>query len=184
MARIVDARLIAELLRQHGEALHRYAAQWTVSPEDCVQEAMVKLAGLKELPDSPAAWLYRVIRNDALNRGRGERRRTAHEQHAAQLHQQRVSETGSSEDLQALNAALGSLAAADRELVTLRIWSSLTWEQIGQLTNQSSSNAQRRYVAALKKIKTRLETTCPTNPDAANPDAANPDTANSNCQRS
>ena len=168
MARVVNARLIAQLLQQHGEALQRYAAQWTVAPEDCVQEAIVKLAGLNELPDSPAAWLYRVVRNDAINRGRGEQRRTAHEQHAAQLRQQRALETSSSEELQVLGAALGSLAATDRELVTLRIWSALTWEQIGQLTDQSSSNAQRRYVAALKKIKTRLETTCPTNPDPAN----------------
>jgi len=81
LARIVNARLIAQLLQQHGEALQRYAAQWTVTPEDCVQEAIVKLAGLDALPESPAAWLYRVVRNDALNRGRGERRRAAHEQH-------------------------------------------------------------------------------------------------------
>lgn len=168
MARIVNARLIAQLLQQHGEALQRYAAQWTVTPEDCVQEAIVKLAGLDALPVSPAAWLYRVVRNDALNRGRGERRRAAHEQHAAKLYQQRVSESGSGEDLQALAEALSGLEAADRELVTLRIWSELTWKQIGQLTNQSSSTAQRRYVVALKKIKKELERTCLTNPDPTN----------------
>ena len=168
MARIVNARQIAQLLQQHGEALQRYAAQWTVSPEDCVQEAIVKLAGLDALPESPAAWLYRVVRNDALNRGRSERRRATHEQQAAELYRQRASEAGSSEDLQALAAALDSLEAADRELVTLRIWSALTWEDIGRLTDQSSSNAQRRYVAALKKIKTRLETPCPTNSNSAN----------------
>jgi len=134
LARIVNARLIAQLLQQHGEAL----------------------------------------RNDAINRARGERRRTDHEQHAARLYQQRESKTDSSEDLQALTEALGNLVAADRELVTLRIWSELTWEQVGQLTNLSSSSAQRRYVAALKKIRKELETTCPTNPDPAN----------SNCHRS
>jgi RNA polymerase sigma-70 factor (ECF subfamily) len=168
LARIVNARLIAQLLEQHGDALQRYAAQWTVSPEDCVQEAIVKLAGQALLPDSPTAWLYRVVRNDAINRARGERRRVDHEQHAARLYQQRGSETNNSEDLQALTVALGNLQAAERELVTLRIWSALTWEQIGQLTNQSSSNAQRRYVAALKKIRKELEMTCPTNPNSVN----------------
>lgn len=173
MARIVDARLIAQLLQQHGDALRRYASQWTVAPEDCVQDAIVKLAGQTPLPDSPVAWLYRVVRNDAINRGRGERRRRDHERHAAGLYQKRESKTDCSEDIQALTEALGNLEAAKRELVTLRIWSELTWEQIGQLTNQSSSNAQRRYVAALKEIKRELETTCPTNPDPAN----------SNCHR-
>ena len=167
MAGIVNARLIAQLLQQHGEALQRYAAQWTVAPEDCVQEAIVKLAGQDTLPESPVAWLYRVVRNDALNRGRGERRRTAHEQQAAKLYRQRVSDAESPEDLQALAEALNRLQALDRELVTLRIWSALTWEQIGQLTSQSSSSAQRRYVAALKKIRKELEIACPTNQSSA-----------------
>ena len=35
-------------------------------------------------PDSNAAWLYRVVRNAAINRGKSERRRAEHEQFAAQ----------------------------------------------------------------------------------------------------
>ena len=63
-----------------------------------------------------------------------------------------------------LEAALASLDAVDRELIVLRIWSRLTWEEIAELTDQSSSGAQRHYVAALKKLKHKLEQPCPTNP--------------------
>ena len=84
MAEPVDANLIARLLQQHADALRRYAAQWTVFPDDCVQEAFVKSAGQVPFPDSSAAWLYRVVRNAAINRGKSERRRAEHEQFAAQ----------------------------------------------------------------------------------------------------
>ena len=168
MAEPVDAKLIARLLQQHTDALQRYAAQWTVCPEDCVQEAFVKLAGQTPLPNSIAAWLYRVVRNDAINRGKSERRRSEHEQFAAQRlaaekdsFAQRSVELGGQEELE---AALKELVAADRELIVLRIWSQLTWQEIATLTDQSSSGAQRHYVAALEKLKRKLEQSCPTNP--------------------
>ena len=167
MAGPVNAQLIATLLQQHAEALHRYAAQWTVFPDDCVQEAFVKLAGQTALPDSIAAWLYRVVKNAAINRAKSEQRRTKHEQLAAEkLAADRRRIPGQSFDSyqqEELETALAVLAANDRELIVLRIWSQLTWEEIGNLTDQSSSSAHRHYVAALEKLKKKLEQPCPTN---------------------
>lgn len=168
MAGPVNAQLIATLLQQHADALHRYAAQWTVFPDDCVQEAFVKLAGQRELPDSVAAWLYRVVKNAAINRAKSERRRNKHEQLAAQkLAADRlasIDQSPESDEQESLEAALGVLSAEERELVVLRIWSQLTWQEIGDLTGQSSSSAQRHYVAVLKKLKKKLEQPCPPNP--------------------
>lgn len=164
----VNAQLIATLLQQHADALHRYAAQWTVFPDDCVQEAFLKLAGQTELPDSIGAWLYRVVKNGAINRAKSERRRTKHEQLAAEkLAAQRRVDPDASFDVgeqETLEVALASLSADDRELIVLRIWSQLTWKEIGDLTDQSSSSAQRHYVAALNKLKKKLEQPCPPNP--------------------
>ena len=164
----VNAQLIATLLQQHADALHRYAAQWTVFPDDCVQEAFVKLAGQTELPDSIPAWLYHVVKNAAINRAKSERRRNKHEQLAAQkLAADRLANPGrspESDEQESLEAALGVLSAGERELVVLRIWSQLTWQEVGDLTDQSSSSAQRRYVAVLKKLKKKLEQPCPPNP--------------------
>ena len=165
----VNAQLIATLLRQHADALQRYAAQWTVHPDDCVQDAFVKLAGQHELPDSLAAWLYRVVKNGAINRAKSEQRREKHERLAAkQLAAEKMAadptEGSSRTDEQIeLETALANLNAVDRELIVLRIWSQLTWEEIADLTDQSSSGAQRHYVAALKKLKHALEQPCPTN---------------------
>ena len=75
MAQPVDERQLAELLDRHAAALALYAAQWTSAADDCVQEALVELARQASGPDNPVAWLYRVVRNRALNAARSARRR-------------------------------------------------------------------------------------------------------------
>lgn len=159
----VDARLIGDLLDRHGAALELYASQWTNCPEDCVQEALVELARQRQTPEHVVAWLYRVVRNRAMNAGRAARRRVYHEQIAAQQARERKRQPLGDVDRLSLPESLEALDTGDRELIVLRLWSELTWQQIGELTDTSSSSAQRRYVAALEKLKQLLEPTCLTN---------------------
>ena len=63
----IDAELLGRLLDEHGTALALYASQWTEASDDCVQEALVELARQPQVPNHPAAWLYRVVKNRALN---------------------------------------------------------------------------------------------------------------------
>ena len=79
----MDPDLLGNLLDQHAAALELYARQWCDAPEDVVQEAFLKLAGLGSLPSSPAAWLFRVVRNGAIDAGLAARRRRRHESAAA-----------------------------------------------------------------------------------------------------
>ena len=44
----IDAEQLGRLLDEHGAALALYATQWTDSPDDCVQEALVELARLRQ----------------------------------------------------------------------------------------------------------------------------------------
>ncbi|NOY29686.1 MAG: sigma-70 family RNA polymerase sigma factor [Planctomycetes bacterium] len=151
-----DARLIGDLLDQHGAALELYASQWTNCPEDCVQEAFVELAGRLQPPGHVVAWLYRVVRNRAMNAGRAARRRVHHEQIAGAQRRQAIGDV----EKFLLTEALNALTAEDREVVVLRVWSDLSWQQIAELINTSSSSAQRRYAGALEKLKQVLEPTC------------------------
>src|SRR4051812_9943972 len=75
----MDPGLLGELLDRHAASLELFARQWCDTPEDVVQEAFLKLAGLRELPESPSAWLFRVVRNGALDAGKAARRRKRHE---------------------------------------------------------------------------------------------------------
>ena len=153
----VGATELAELLDRHAAALEFYAASWTNRPEDCVQEAFIELASQKQRPEQLVAWLYRVVRHRALNALRADQRRAKHEREAAvRIHDDsdsRVDAIGHSE----IEVVLRELVTTDREIVVLRIWSELSWQQIGELTDTSSSTAQRRFVAALEKLKKHLE---------------------------
>jgi RNA polymerase sigma-70 factor (ECF subfamily) len=164
----IDPGELGQLLDEYASPLALYASQWTNGPEDCVQEAIVELAAQAIRPDNPVAWLFRVVRNRALNQSRSQRRQTAREKTAARpdVYQHEPSRRieGDEERTKLLNT-LESLNREDRELVVLRIWSGLSWQEIAEITATSSSTAQRRYVAALEKMKQRLETKCPTNPD-------------------
>ena len=119
----LGSRTIAELFDKHGAALELYAAQWTTTPADCVQEAFIQLAKSTPAPEHPTAWLYRVVRNQALNAARSQRRRDRYEQIAARLIEQKhKDQVEALENLQLLEA-LDKLQADQRETVVLRIWS-------------------------------------------------------------
>src|SRR3974377_1191285 len=81
----MDLDLLGNLLDQHAAPLELYARQWCDTPEGVVQEAFLKLAGLRAWPENPAAWLFRVVRNGAIDAGLAARRRRHHETAAASL---------------------------------------------------------------------------------------------------
>ena len=149
----VRATLIAEMFDRHAPALSLYASQWTSLPDDCVQEALVELARQPAAPDNPAAWLYRVVRNRALNASRASRRRTAHEQAAAEAQSTRRSAETDPATSASLNDSLSSLEGAAREIVVLRVWGGLSWQEIADVVGGSKSNAQRNYVQALEQLR-------------------------------
>ncbi len=178
MPQPVDARQpirpeqLAELFDRHAAALGLYAAQWTASADDCVQEALIELARQPQAPDNPAAWLYRVVRNRALNASRAARRRTAHEQAAVEhgaagSGEGRFSGPGSGAGSGAsaeLADALATLEPTAREIVVLRVWGQLAWQEIADVVGGSKSAAQRHYVQALQQLRLIWEPKqCPTN---------------------
>ena len=157
--------LLARLLAEHGPALALYAANWTVAAEDCVQEALVELAGLPRMPDKPVAWLYARVRQRALNAARAERRRTGHESAAwCDRLVATTSDPAEALDAQDLVRALAELSPEDRELVTLRFYSDLTYDEIAAAVGSSKSAVHRRTENALSQLRTRLEAPCSPNP--------------------
>src|SRR5215472_6608344 len=75
--------LVGRLFDQHAAALVLYARQWCATPEDVVQEALLKLVAQKRPPDRLVPWLYRVVRNAAISAARPSKRRRYHEAVAA-----------------------------------------------------------------------------------------------------
>jgi RNA polymerase sigma-70 factor (ECF subfamily) len=149
---------LAEILDRHARALQLLAATRCASAEDCVQEAFLELVRQKRPPDDPVAWLYRVVRNKAINAGRSEsarrRRESTWSQSKPGWFEPTVDEALSADELQ---KALASLDPDDREIVVARIWGKLTLEETGELVSLSISAVHRRYAAALQQLRAWLE---------------------------
>lgn len=160
----ISPEQLASLLDQHSRALEIYASQWCRSPEDCVQESFVGLASRKPPPDCCEAWLYRAVRNRAINTARSERRRANHEQERSFLLAFKANDPAEAitrqDDQRQLLESLSMLDDQIRETVVLRIWSGLTWKQIAELTETSPSSAQRNYAQAIEHLRSILESTC------------------------
>lgn len=156
---------LARLFDDHAAALELYLRQWTGDPADVVQSAFIRLAEQQPPPRRVVPWLYRVARNLAISQVRAESVRRKHER-------QRHRETGSwfrersgrTIDTDDAVAALRELADDDREIVMLRIWSGLTFNEIALVTGTPRATVHRKYTDALAKLKERLVTPCPTNP--------------------
>jgi RNA polymerase sigma-70 factor (ECF subfamily) len=170
MADGISPELLGRLLDEQGGALALFAAQWTDAPDDCVQEALIELARQRPVPDSPVAWLFRVVRNRAISRARSARRRERHESQVGML-KAREGEAGREGEAPAepeeVAAALDSLPPELREVIVARTWGGLGFEQIAELVGCSTSTAHRRYLAGLAALRERLDVTCPTNTKTA-----------------
>lgn len=160
MSERITAEGLGRLLADHGPALALMASQWTDSTDDCVQEALIEIAALPAAPERPAAWLFKRVRQRALNALRSFTRRREHESLAWR---ERLLPRGPEidrTDAFDLVEALAELNTEDRELVTLRFYSSLSYAEVAEVVGGSSSSVHRRTEKALGQLRQRLEPSC------------------------
>jgi RNA polymerase sigma-70 factor (ECF subfamily) len=163
----MDSDLLGRLIDRFAARLELYARQWCDEPEDVVQEAFVNLAAQAALPRDPAAWLFRAVRNGAINAGIARRRRRHHEaEAAAETASWFESKPPPSDrgvlDHESAQAVLAGLPIEQREVIVAHLWGGLTFEQIAELAGTSSSSAHRLYHAGLSAVRERLGVTCRT----------------------
>ncbi len=152
---------LARLIDTQAASLVLYARQWCDEPEDVVQEAFVKLVRQSRPPDDVSAWLYRVVRNGALDVAKRNRRRRRRESTVAQGARWFVEPAVEGLDAQTAVAALQRLAPEQREVIVARHWGGLSFEQIGAVAGCAASTAFRRYSAGLEDLRRQLEVPCP-----------------------
>ncbi len=146
----MDSQQLRELLDAHGAALTLYARQWCRAPEDALQEALIELLRLSTAPDHPVAWLFKTVRRRAMNLARAEQRRAKHHRQAGEdLESWFVQDEDILFDSHELAPMLAELPPLEREIIVARIWGELTFEQIAELVQRSSSAVHRRYQRAL-----------------------------------
>ena len=160
----VGLESLRRLLDEQTAPLVLYARQWCDTPEDIVQDVFLLLMREPVAPANPVGWLYRAVRNKALNAARSSRRRSRHETAAAR----RVEPWLASSDADRIDAAAAAEALAElpleqREVIVARLWGGLSLEQVAKLTGTSVSTAHRWYQQGIKALRERLEGVCPKN---------------------
>jgi RNA polymerase sigma-70 factor, ECF subfamily len=148
---------VKRLYDQHGPALVAYASSFVVdvaSAEDVVQKVFLNLLRKPiPVPDVPVAYLYRAVRNAALNARRNGFRHEPLDMNDSCF----VHTGGDHEAALALQRALRDLPEEQREVVTMRIWSGMTLEEVSAATGVSLNTAASRYRYALEKLRERLK---------------------------
>jgi RNA polymerase sigma factor (sigma-70 family) len=152
---------VARLIDSHAAALVLYARQWCDAPEDVVQEAFLKLVRQSRMPEDSVAWLYRVVKNGAIDAGKTARRRHRRESAAARPVRWFVEPEVDGLDAETAVAALERLASVEREVIVARHWGGLSFEQIAIAAGCSASTAYRRYTAAVETLRELLGVPCP-----------------------
>ena len=104
------------------------------------------------VPESAAAYLYRAVKNAALNAQRDRARESPLGGDEAWF----THHSGNFEAALTLQRALADLPEEQREAVVMRIWSGMTLEEVAEATGVPLNTAASRYRYALAKLRERL----------------------------
>jgi len=154
---------VMQVLTPRFRAMTLYARQWieASTADDLVQEALTKLFGQPSRPRDPVAWMFRAVRNAAIDASRSNASRRRRERAVAESRREWFEHTG--EDLidaKTAEQAMTALPAEDRQIVILRVWGDLGWSQIADLMNLGLATVHDRYTAALTRLRAALEKPC------------------------
>jgi RNA polymerase sigma-70 factor, ECF subfamily len=146
----------------HGPRLLLCSRQYTRSAadaEDALQDALVRYwKHQRHLPGDRNALILTSLRRAAIDRARSADRRTNREQAHLVLEGDPVEWFDPEPDERqcAVEAAIKLLPAEQREVVVLKIWGDLTFDEIGKQLALSPNTAASRYRYALAALKKHL----------------------------
>ena len=148
----------------YGPRLLLCARQWTRSladAEDVVQEAFVRYwRHQRGLPGEPMALLVTSVRRAAVDLARRNGRRAVREEQTADeidIHGSAFqSNLDGDERRLAIEVAMQRIPGEQREVLVLKIWGELTFDQIGRELGLSPNTAASRYRYALAALRQEL----------------------------
>lgn len=157
-------RLLRRLFEEHHGELCTFACRYLTSDDaaaDVVQEVFVRVwsrRSERRLDDISRAYLYRAVRNEALNRRKARERRSAGE---SGLLRRRQSSSPDEElrerELAAdLERAISELPPRCREIFLLVREDGLTYRETADVLDLSESTVATQMGRALRKLRRKL----------------------------
>jgi len=154
----LTASRLAELYDQHGARLYRYALMILAdgaAAEDAVQEAFCELwrASARDAMLVNPAYLTTIVRNECYSALRKRRRQSPGDR---PLLEPRSPDAGAEEQL-ILDAALRLLPPEQREVIHLKVFEGMTFQEIGDRCGCSPNTAASRYRYAMGALRVTLQ---------------------------
>jgi RNA polymerase sigma-70 factor (ECF subfamily) len=162
---MADELDLGRLYEVHAQALFSYLLNFTRNEQDtrdALQEVFVKLArnpgALRDARDE-RAFLIRLAHNAAIDLMR---RRGTRERHHERYGMEKLSPFAPSADPDEeafraeLGAGLGELPPEQREVVHLKLWEGMTFEQIAAALEIPANTAASRYRYGIDKLRELL----------------------------
>ena len=155
---------IAALYAAHGSRLYRYAVLLLAdrtAAEDAVQDVFVQLARAskdRSMSDVPFAYLATTLRNTCysmLRRRRGGPFRLTGQQNQVGLIES-ASGDASEEERLLIEQVLRRLPAEQREVVYLKVFEGMTFQEIAERCGISINTAGSRYRYAIEALRRAL----------------------------
>ena len=147
---------IRQLYEQHRRGLLAYACSYVTSftvAEDVVHHVFERLLrGGIEVTGPPEPYLYRAVRNASLNALRNRSREVE------LTDDWLMSPPGLEETAVELQSALKELPEEQREVIVLRLWGQMSFEEAARALNISVNTAASRYRYGLAKLKEQFKT--------------------------
>ena len=147
----LDRSQIKQLYEQHARGLIAYACAFLpgfASAEDVLHQVFERLLkGGIEIQGPPARYLYSAVRNAALNAIRNRARDVGLDDTWLE------SPPGMQDTAIALQSALRELPVEQREVIVLRIWSQMTFDEVAATLGIPPKTAESRYRYGIVKLK-------------------------------
>ena len=156
---------LSEIYTQHKQGFFSLALSVTrnrAEAEDSVQDAFMKLAKKKISPNGdPVAYVYATVRNAALDRVRKRKRVVNVPEFVFDDERSKEPKPGVTLQEQERNfiirKEIEKLEEPQREVIIMKLFSGLTFEQISEVLNEPLSTVSSRYARTLKSLKYRME---------------------------
>lgn len=148
---------IGRLYDQFATGLYRYALMVLADPSgaaDVVQQVFVSLLRLAPDIECDERYLRRAVRNECYSSLRRRRRAGAED---AQLLETVPGAPENPDERIALEQALRALPPDQREVVHLKTYEGLTFQEIAEISGESINTVASRYRYALDKLREELK---------------------------
>ncbi|HEX2855445.1 MAG TPA: sigma-70 family RNA polymerase sigma factor [Opitutaceae bacterium] len=155
-----DAQTLAALFQSEESGLLRFAIGLIgrrMVAEDLVQETFLRLHQVWDQVENPRGWLYRSLRNLALNHLRDHARETEFDEATQPAQSDPAPEMlGQMEAIGMVKMLLAEMTEEDRKLIRLKYHENLKYQAISQRTGISVGNVGYRLHHLLKGLADTL----------------------------